>query len=235
MSGTLVLVPSRLELTWGDSGLQRLSSSHHVQLCGVGPVLAAARVARLLANYQPQHVCLVGIAGSLSPQLELGQAYEFAEVACFGVGVGSGDEYRTATELGWSQWSKPTTAGVEHQLETTTEASDNSIVADDLSRIDAPLRLEHGAKHLPAAERLLLTVCAASASAHDVQLRLHKFPLAMAEDMEGYAVATACRLAQVPLRIVRGISNVAGDRRHEQWRAAKAMQAAVELLRATLT
>jgi futalosine hydrolase len=78
--------------------------------------------------------------------------------------------------------------------------------------------------------RLLLTASAASADSQDVHRRCQKFPAALVEDMEGYAVATACQLAQVPLRIIRGISNYAGDRQHQHWQTQAAMRAAVELM-----
>ena len=69
----------------------------------------------------------------------------------------------------------------------------------------------------------MLTCCAASASEHDVRLKLKKHPGAVAEDMEGFSVAAACRLAGVPLRVVRGISNRAGDRNKNNWRVGVAM------------
>jgi len=43
--------------------------------------------------------------------------------------------------------------------------------------------------------------------------------------MEGFSVAAACRFAGIPLRIVRGISNQAGDRNKENWRVRDAMHA----------
>ena len=51
---------------------------------------------------------------------------------------------------------------------------------------------------------------------------------AIAEDMEGFGVAMACKLAGVPLRIVRGISNRAGDRDLTQWQIEEALAAAAE-------
>ena len=74
-----------------------------------------------------------------------------------------------------------------------------------------------------------MTACAASASEADVADRLRLFPAALAEDMEGYGVALACRMASVPLRIVRGISNTAGDRDKRRWRITDALEAAAAL------
>jgi futalosine hydrolase len=76
---------------------------------------------------------------------------------------------------------------------------------------------------------LLLSACAASADDADVRSRLQLFPDAAAEDMEGFAVAAACRLAGVPLDIVRGISNVTGDRDISRWQIEAACRAAAEL------
>jgi futalosine hydrolase len=46
--------------------------------------------------------------------------------------------------------------------------------------------------------------------------------------MEGFAVAAACRLRGVPVAIVRGISNVAGDREPSRWRIDEALEAAAD-------
>lgn len=76
----------------------------------------------------------------------------------------------------------------------------------------------------PAA--LLLTVCAPSGSAQDAAARRERFPDASLEDMEGFGVALACALARIPLAIVRGVSNVAGDPDREHWRIRAALAAA---------
>jgi nucleoside phosphorylase len=47
--------------------------------------------------------------------------------------------------------------------------------------------------------------------------------------MEGFAVALACALFRVPLGIVRGLSNVVGDRDPARWRIPAALAAAREL------
>jgi futalosine hydrolase len=74
--------------------------------------------------------------------------------------------------------------------------------------------------------RLLLTVLAPSDSLAQTAERRHRFPDAIAEDMEGYGVAVACALAAVPLVIVRGISNAAGDRDRSGWKIRSALAAA---------
>ena len=80
-----------------------------------------------------------------------------------------------------------------------------------------------------ASAGLLLTTCAASDSPEHAQERLARFPEAVAEDMEGFAVALACALADVPATIVRGISNRVGDRDPAGWRVPTALATARRL------
>jgi futalosine hydrolase len=206
---TLLLVPTDLE----RQGLVPLVASalgddDRLELCGFGPVAAAARTAALLARHRPDRVLLVGIAGRLDDRLDLAAAYRFGHVACYGVGVGSHDGFVPAGQLGWPQWPG--------------DPADGSPTISDVIACDPD------GVTMPDAE-LLLTACAASATAADVLARKRAFPEAVAEDMEGFAVAFACRLAGVPLDIVRGISNTAGDRDHARWQTAAALRAAGDL------
>jgi futalosine hydrolase len=73
---------------------------------------------------------------------------------------------------------------------------------------------------------LVLSVAAASATLEEAAMRLHKYPRAIVEEMEGYSVALAATLWEVPVSIVRGVSNAAGDRETAGWRMSEAMAAA---------
>jgi futalosine hydrolase len=205
MPKTLILVPTDLE----RRGLvSRLRSHHAVEVCGFGPIAAAARTAGLLAVHRPERVLLAGIAGRLDPLLEIGVAYHFANVACYGVGAGASDAFLTAGQMGWSHWPGDP---------VDPRATIGDVITLGPSEASKP-------------EGLLLTACAASASAADVSNRLRIFPDAVAEDMEGFGVALACRLAGVPLTIVRGISNTAGDRDTSRWQITAALAAAGALV-----
>ncbi|MBU6309841.1 MAG: futalosine hydrolase [Planctomycetes bacterium] len=208
---TLFLVPTELERrVLQPLVAPALGRDGVVELCGFGPVAAAARTSLLVARHQPVHVLLVGIAGRIDQGLALATAYRFQQVACFGIGVGSRDEFIPAGTLGWPQWPGDT--------------ADGSPAIGDV--IDCGPREASAA--VPGA-KLLLTACAASATADDVRTRKRLFPAAVAEDMEGFAVAFACRLAGVPCEIVRGISNSAGDRDQSRWQTKAALEAAGEL------
>ncbi len=73
---------------------------------------------------------------------------------------------------------------------------------------------------------LILSVASASATVGEAAIRLSKHPGAVLEEMEGYSVAVAATLAQVPLTVVRGVSNAAGERDKTTWRMAEALAAA---------
>ena len=215
MPQPLILVPTDRERVFIQPTLEAAGGGRaRVELCGFGPVVAAARAAGLIAEHRPPRVLLVGIAGRLAARLEIGAAYAFERVACHGIGVGSGDAFMAAESLGWPQWPGDGLGSA--------------------TRIGDVLPCSSGGDALPERAGLLLSACAASASDDDVRSRLALFPDAVAEDMEGFAVAAACRLAGIPLDIVRGISNTVGDRDHSRWQIQAACRAAAEFAAAIL-
>ncbi len=175
-----------------------------LELCGFGPVAAAARTAELLARYAPARVLLVGIAGSFDlSAAPLGTAARFAAVWLDGVGAGRGQDFLPPSRLGFAQWDGP-------------------------PAIAECLELAGGGRGE------LLTVCAASASPAERSERRARYPQALAEDMEAFGAALACRLAGVPLEVVRGLSNEVGVRDTATWRVREALAAAHALARERL-
>lgn len=208
---TLVLVPTELELARLEDQGGFPAGVGLVAIAGFGPIAAAARTSALLARLSPARVFLVGIAGSYDADaLPIGGAAFFASVAIDGIGAGEGDALKGPPALGFPQWP----GGAERPP----------------IRDEVELVVPSG---LPSA-RLLLTTCAASATSEQSASRKRRFPHASAEDMEGFGVALACALEGVPLSIVRGVSNVVGDREPARWRIPAALGAARELLLAAL-
>lgn len=197
MVSILFLVPTQFELECLSSSFcEKIQlAGNSIELCGFGIVASAIRTTQLIAQHSPRQVLLLGIAGALASGISVGEAVEFDETVCYGIGTGSGDGFVSAQEMGWCQWPFP------------PQIPDSIRFRTDNSETGVPL----------------LTCCAASASEHDVRLKLKKYPSAVAEDMEGFSVAAACRFAGTPLRIVRGISNLAGDRVKNNWRVGDAM------------
>lgn len=214
----LILVPTEMELRRLDPVLApAMTQGCTVALCGFGPVAAAARTAQLLAEHAPERVLLVGIAGRLDDRLVVGAAYQFERVACYGVGAGSGGEFVPAAVMGWHQWPGDAGGTSPHRGEK---------IGDEIGGL---LSSAAGGGDGGGQADLLLTVCAAAATAEDVRLRRQAFPAAVAEEMEGFAVAFACRLRGVPVGIIRGISNTAGDRDTARWEVRTAVEAAGRL------
>ncbi|MCP3920856.1 MAG: futalosine hydrolase [bacterium] len=207
MSGhTLLLIPTRLE----ESRLERLGGLRwdacETARIGFGPVAAAARCAGLIAERQPARVVLIGIAGTYDADaLAPGTAAVFDEVALDGVGVGSEGGLLPPSQIGFPQWPGGDGTPADAVMESLPLAADSTA---------------------QTSAGLVLTVCAASADPVQAQRRRERWPSARAEDMEGFGAALACHLAGVPLSVVRGISNVAGDRDTSRWRIDEALDSA---------
>jgi len=175
------------------------------ELCGFGPVAAAARTTSQIAIHKPDRVLLIGIAGTFNASvLPVGGAALLPRVIMHGIGVGTDETFVPAGEMGFQHWAGQ---GEECPI------GDELVLSTPRSSISGSL----------------LTCSAASASTKDMRHRLDRYPGVVAEDMEGYAVALACRLENVPLVIVRGISNVVGDRQSKNWQTPQALIAAWSL------
>ncbi|MEO2162378.1 MAG: futalosine hydrolase [bacterium] len=197
---TLVLIPTPLERDRLESLGGLGGNLGRVHLCGFGPVAAAARSAELLARLQPARVLLIGCAGTHSPGTHpVGTAWRFDSVAIDGIGAGEGDQALGPADLGLPQWTE--------QGEPVHDR----------------LPLETGDAGL------LLTVCSAAGDAAQAERRRARFPDARAEDMEAFGVAFACHLARVPLSVIRGISNEAGNRDKDGWQLDEALASALAL------
>jgi len=233
MKRTLLLVPTQYELLMIDPQILRSwenskpenADQNLIALCGFGMVVSGARTAHLLATLQPDHVILMGIAGRFGSTLEIGKAYPFSEVACYGIGAGAGPNHRSASELGWKHWDGN---DVSKGAESANAVGLRKPIVDQI-RLN-----QYESNREPNLKLKLLTATAASNDEEDVAQKLKKYPDVVAEDMEGFSVAAACQLASVPLDIVRGISNQAGDRDHKNWRVQEAMTSVALIVKSLL-
>ena len=207
----LILIPTDMERRELATRLRgRLPDDARMELCGFGQIAAAARAAGLVARLGPERVILAGIAGRFGESIGLGEAAIVERVACDGIGVGSAAAFVPAARLGWPQWPGD-------------PADPRSAIGDELA---CSVPRGHGLLRAP----LALSVAAASANPAEAALRRDRFPGAACEEMEGFGVAVACRLADVPLTILRGISNDAGDRDHARWCVQEALVSVADLL-----
>ncbi|HMO16122.1 MAG TPA: hypothetical protein PKD64_18290 [Pirellulaceae bacterium] len=178
-------------------GLQ-MGIAERLEICGIGVIASAIRTARLLEEFRPRQVVLLGIAGTYDANRVLGDVIQANQVSIDGIGAGEGSDFKSLGDINLSP------------------------LPTHISTIDDTIELEiSGDVHL-------LTVCNAAASLRQVENRLRRFPTASVEDMEGYAVALACKLAETKLIIIRGISNLAGVRDFSQWKIDLAMEQCVK-------
>ncbi len=195
--------------------------SYQVELCGFGIAAASAMTMRHIMMHHPKRVILAGIAGSFLPQCPPGSACWFSHVLCDGIGVGTDHTFRSAAEMGWNH----------------LDADAKGIPIGDRIELKIP---DHAVN--ATTKHALVSGCAASIDQPSAQRRLartskmlaktvsNESPMVVAEDMEGFGVAMACRVAGVPLSIVRGISNCAGDRDFAAWKTTESLRAVATLL-----
>jgi futalosine hydrolase len=175
-----------------------------VALCGIGLAAAGTLTMHALRSLAAPaaHLVLAGIAGTYDPaEAPVGSALVGTFVRPFGIGI----DNRSLGEAGWTHLP-PTHAWRD---------------------LDERLPLQ--VPRVPAARGGLLSV-AASASQEEAAARRARHPDVVAEEMEGFAVALAARVAGVLLTVVRGISNVAGVRDPGTWETEAALGAARETL-----
>ena len=210
MPPILLLIPTEFEYAFVKERVELLTSKNKliVTTCGFGPVLPAALTAEKICQHHPSQVILCGIAGAYAAaSLKIGAAYEFSRVSLDGVGAGQGTEFQTPSQMGWAHFSGD---AERPSIGDTIDISDTIDVGDGEGRT-------------------LLTVCSAAGDRDQAAVRYQRFA-SEAEDMEAFAVAAACKLQNVPLRVVRGISNIAGDRDHSKWKCADAMHSAMDIV-----
>lgn len=226
------------------------------RLCGFGPIAAGIVTSRLLAASEQagrpvSEVVLVGIGGSYDlAEAGRGAAVEIGSIATDMVGA----ELPVAEQAdmapvqpgavagvgGLGPWQLPSELGFPQMPQTWLGGDAGTGVGGGVGReVDVDDPGSGAASGEPIFESLvlpgstgakLLTVGIASGTEATAAGRRARFPGVLVEDMEGFAVALACRQFGVSCRIWRGISNAAGDRRVGGWWIDEALQAVVARL-----
>ncbi|MCB9897628.1 MAG: hypothetical protein H6825_06475 [Planctomycetes bacterium] len=168
--------------------------------CGVGLVASALGAAELLARRRPTALLLVGLAGTRDVRrLPVGTLLAVDSVLNAAVGAGAGAGFVPLGALG--------------------------LPADE----DLPpdrLELLHLEGPWPAGSAQHHGVSATVATASSDRAQAATLPCeALIEEMEGYAVALACRRAGVACAMLRAVSNEAGVRDKAAWDVAGALAA----------
>ncbi|MET7708732.1 futalosine hydrolase [Micromonospora sp. NPDC005413] len=207
MTGLLVVTAVPAEADAVRAGLTDPTVT--VTPVGVGPAVAGAATARLLALAEAagrpyRAVVSAGVAGGFAGRAEVGDTVLGTASIAADLGAESPDGFIPVDELGMP----PALLG------------GGSVVPADPGLL-AALRAA-----LPAATTgLVLTVSTVTGTATSTEELRRRHPEAVAEAMEGYGVAVAAAQAGVPFAELRTISNPIGPRDRDAWRLREALTA----------
>ena len=193
--------PSREELREGSADWR----GFQVMLCGMGPVDAACAAARAFVMGQEGPALLCGLAGTYSrKKAPLTSLVSITDFVMEGLGVIDENGVRSPEELDLPD-------SVRGQLP-----------------FESRERATFAIPKLP--ELAALTVASSSASAGIATSRKTKHKGVVVEEMEGFAVARAARLASRSFACIRAIANEAGERDKRKWKARVAMEVLADYL-----
>ncbi|MET8262913.1 futalosine hydrolase [Micromonospora arida] len=207
MTGLLVVTAVPAEADAVRAGLTDPTVT--VTPIGVGPAVAGAATARLLALAEAagrpyRAVVSAGVAGGFTGRAEVGDTVLGTASIAADLGAESPDGFIPVDELGMP----PALLGA------------GSRVPADLGLL-AALRAA-----LPTATAgPVLTVSTVTGTTASTDELRRRHPEAVAEAMEGYGVAVAAAQAGVPFAELRTISNPIGPRDRDAWRLREALAA----------
>lgn len=183
----------------------------HAFSCGIGPVAAAVTTATLLA-LEPTYEIVInaGIAGGFNGRAAIGDVV-LANVTTFAdLGARTADGFVTVREMGFPQ-------------DSSLALGDQRLVA----RISAARQVTSGE---------VLTLACMTGTDRRAEELAGRYPHALAEAMEGFAVISATR-DHAGVRFVaevRAISNIIGRRDRSTWNIPLAFDALAEAMSALL-
>jgi futalosine hydrolase len=175
------------------------SSRVTVAPVGVGMAAAAAGTARLLtlADGRYEGVINFGIGGGFA-QPSGGMVLARRSIAA-DLGADSPDGFISLDDLGFGDSATITVD--QHLLTMLRTGVPDADVGD------------------------ILTVNTVTGTSERAAWMIEKYPLAVAEGMEGYGVACAAQLAGIPFAELRTVSNIIGPRDRDAWQIADALAA----------
>ncbi|WP_433536731.1 futalosine hydrolase [Micromonospora sp. CA-249363] len=207
MTGLLVVTAVPAEADAVRAGLT--AEAVAIAPVGVGPAVAGAATARLLALAEAagrpyRAVVSAGVAGGFTGRAAVGDTVLATASIAADLGADSPDGFLGIEELGMP----PALLG------------GGSVVPADPTLL-ATLRAA-----LPTATiGPVLTVSTVTGTAAGTEELRRRHPEAVAEAMEGYGVAVAAAQAGVPFAELRTISNPIGPRDRDAWRLREALTA----------
>jgi futalosine hydrolase len=200
MGKILIVTAVEAEKQAIEAGI-RGDSRFCVAVCGAGPYEASVGTTKLIQEHQPDVVINAGIAGGFVGRAAIGSIVigSASIVADLGAETAEGT-FIPVDELGFGGATQVAASWLQHATEWAKSIPDANV---------API----------------LTLSTVTGSAASTQRLADRFPLAAAEAMEGFAVATAAKTAGIAFLEVRAISNAIGPRDRSTWQIASALGA----------
>jgi futalosine hydrolase len=180
--------------------LTRHSDGLTVIATGAGPAAAATGTAWMLASEPYELAASIGIGGGFLPHAPVGSVVVSTRTVAADLGADSPDGFLPIADLGFAPHvDGPDEEWSERIAKALTGAGLHVVTGAVLS---------------------VSTVTGTAARAADL---LARHPDAAAEGMEGYGVATAATMANLPYVEIRAISNAVGPRDRDAWRVGEAL------------
>lgn len=180
--------------------LTRHSDGLAVIATGAGPAAAATGAAWMLASEPYELAASIGMGGGFLPHAPIGSVVVSTRTVPADLGADSPEGFLPIADLGFAP-------PVDDPDEEWSKR-----IATALS--DSGLHVVTGA---------ILSVSTVTGTAERTAELLARHPDAAAEGMEGYGVATAATMANLPYVEIRAISNAIGPRDREAWRIGEAL------------
>lgn len=210
---------------------------------GIGKVNAAAVTASVLTRFKVMEVWCVGCAGAFSRKgLRIGDVLITRDSICGDEGVLHRDGI-SSTELigipllqkdGLLFYDRFPLEGFDTFNKLNTLLPPGRYIKDDLTSRLQPCRFDEDAgDSFTIQYGHSLTVGMASGDPETAGKRFQTYA-ALAENMEGSAIAQVCFLFEVPFLECRGISNIAGMRDKKHWNLRLAVDHSLAVVRHVL-
>ncbi|AZK47631.1 futalosine hydrolase [Paenibacillus lentus] len=177
-----------------------------VQLAGVGPIASAINTTAILASSTNtvayDLVISAGIGGGFHGIADIGSIVIATDIIAADLGAESPDGFLSLDKLGFGSSQLKADAPLSERLKQAVAGT-----------------------NIPVCTGPILTLSTVTGTAETAESLSHRIPGAAAEAMEGYGVALAAHLHQLPVLEIRAISNPVGPRQRELWKINDALSA----------
>lgn len=180
--------------------IQRHAEGLSVIASGAGAAAAATGAAWMLATEPYELAVSIGIGGGFAPNAPVGSVVISTRTIAADLGADSPGGFLPIADLGFAPVVDDPDEGWAEQAALALTAAGLTVVT--------------GA---------ILSVSTVTGTAERAATLLARHPDAAAEGMEGYGVATAATMANIPYIEIRTISNTVGPRDRDAWRIEEAL------------